>query len=279
VAAALREGRAVEPESYDCVTIFFSDIVGFTNISGILQPQEVCTFLLLLTSSAMHAVDFRLCHAQTVNTTIENCAALPQHQGVCTPGRNGKGISCGTALAMLAAVHLTYCRCALQVMDMLDRLYRLFDELTGKYGLFKVETIGDAYMTVGNLRTPQQDHAALVARFAIEAVQAADSVMIRSDDSTSGFLSIRAGIHSGPVVASVVGNMNPRYCLFGDTVNVASRMESSSLQNRIQLSKATAQLLVRQAPDLRRCVARRSGQQAIKGKGFMRTYWLHTKPV
>lgn len=76
---------------------------------------------------------------------------------------------------------------------MLDRLYRLFDELTGKYGLFKVETIGDAYMTVGNLRTPQQDHAALVARFAIEAVQAANGVMIRSDDSTSGFLSIRAG--------------------------------------------------------------------------------------
>lgn len=80
-----------------------------------------------------------------------------------------------------------------QVMEMLDRLYRLFDELTQKYNLFKVETIGDAYMTVANLRCPQQDHAALVARFAIEAVQAANSVMIRSDDSTSGFLSIRAG--------------------------------------------------------------------------------------
>lgn len=88
---------------------------------------------------------------------------------------------------------------------MLDRLYRLFDELTGKYSLFKVETIGDAYMTVGNLRTPQQDHAALVARFAIEAVQAANSVMIRSDDSTSGFLSIRAGSNVLLCVQSLAG--------------------------------------------------------------------------
>ena len=73
MAAALRDGRAVEPESYDCVTIFFSDIVGFTNISGILQPQEVSTFPLLLTSSAMHAVDFDPC-SQTVNSTAANGA-------------------------------------------------------------------------------------------------------------------------------------------------------------------------------------------------------------
>ena len=92
---------------------------------------------------------------------------------------------------------------------MLDRLYRAFDELTLKYSLFKVETIGDAYMTVGNLRMPQQDHAALVANFAIEAVQAANSVMIRSDDSSSGFLSIRAG--TGPVAFACLASLQARH--------------------------------------------------------------------
>jgi len=109
VAAALREGRAVEPESYDCVTIFFSDIVGFTNISGILQPQEVCTFLLLLTSSAMHANNFGTCCSQTVNSTAGNGAALPHNQGEFGPGKNRKVISCGSALATLAAVHPNCC--------------------------------------------------------------------------------------------------------------------------------------------------------------------------
>ncbi len=99
----------MEPESYDCVTIFFSDIVGFTNISGILQPQEVSTFLLLLTSSAMHAVDFGSCCSQTVSSTAGNGAALPHNQGEFVPGKNSKGISCSSALAILAAVHPNCC--------------------------------------------------------------------------------------------------------------------------------------------------------------------------
>ena len=85
----------MEPESYDCVTIFFSDIVGFTNISGILQPQEVSTFLLLLTSSAMHAVDFGPCCSQMLNSTAANGTALPHKQGVFVPGKTSKRISCG----------------------------------------------------------------------------------------------------------------------------------------------------------------------------------------
>ncbi|KAK9804006.1 hypothetical protein WJX72_012484 [[Myrmecia] bisecta] len=200
VSAALREGRPVEPEAYDCVTIFFSDIVGFTNISGALLPH--------------------------------------------------------------------------QVMAMLDRLYKQFDALTKKYELFKVETIGDAYMVVSNLRQPQADHAVRVAEFALDAIDIANQTPVHADRPDSDMLHIRVGFHSGPVVASVVGNVNPRYCLFGDTVNIASRMESTSLADRIHMSAAAAQLLLSQAPQYAGRVVQRAREQTIKGKGAMRTYWL-----
>eukprot|EP00934_Nitzschia_sp_Nitz4_P006661 Nitzschia sp. Nitz4//scaffold85_size83877//9444//12857//NITZ4_005217-RA/size83877-processed-gene-0.133-mRNA-1//-1//CDS//3329559101//6651//frame0 len=203
VAEALRDGRTVEPEHKDCITLFFSDIVGFTDMSAQLEPGKV--------------------------------AAL------------------------------------------LDRLYNTFDDLSSKYDVFKVETIGDAYMACTNLVKDQTvDHAKRVAMFAIEAVEAASATLIDVDNPDFGTVNLRVGFHSGPVVADVVGNRNPRYCLFGDTVNTASRMESTSEKNRIQCSKRAYDLLAEQMPEL---PMNPRGKIKIKGKGEMVTFWVNEKPV
>ncbi|XP_054158024.1 receptor-type guanylate cyclase Gyc76C-like isoform X2 [Oppia nitens] len=195
VAAQLMRDEPVMPESYDAVTIFFSDIVGFTSMSADSTPMQVVTFL--------------------------------------------------------------------------NDLYTLFDSIICNYEVYKVETIGDAYMVVSGLPIRIGDaHAAEIASMALEMLESVKSFKIRHrpDD----LLQLRIGIHTGPVVAGVVGRTMPRYCLFGDTVNTASRMESNGEALKIHISPQCRDYLVR----LGGYVIEDRGFVTMKGKGQVLTYWL-----
>ncbi|XP_064603805.1 LOW QUALITY PROTEIN: atrial natriuretic peptide receptor 1-like [Liolophura sinensis] len=195
VVDQLRVNNCVQAEHFDQVTIFFSDVVGFTDLSSVSTP--------------------------------------------------------------------------LQVVDLLNNLYSLFDSWIDQYDVYKVETIGDAYMVVSGL--PERNgerHVIEICSMSLDIVQSVQHFTIPHLPQQK--LRIRIGIHSGPCVAGVVGVKMPRYCLFGDTVNTASRMESSGVAQQIHISEATKTLL--DSVGGYQCVLR--GDVNIKGKGIMRTYWL-----
>lgn len=101
---------------------------------------------------------------------------------------------------------------------------RSFDQLALKHGVFKIETIGDAFMCCTGYPDPQPDFVARMARFSIDAVNAAHEVLILEEDPSMGAIDIRVGFHVGSAVVSVIGSSRPRLCFFGDMVNTASRM-------------------------------------------------------
>nr|KAF6373809.1 guanylate cyclase 2C [Pipistrellus kuhlii] len=196
VVKSLKEKGIVEPELYEEVTIYFSDIVGFTTICKYSTPMEV--------------------------------------------------------------------------VDMLNDIYKSFDHILDHHDVYKVETIGDAYMVASGL--PKRNgnrHAVDIAKMALDILSFMGTFELEHLPGLP--IWIRIGIHSGPCAAGVVGIKMPRYCLFGDTVNTASRMESTGLPLRIHVSGSTIAILRRTECQFLYEVR---GETYLKGKGTETTYWL-----
>nr|AUF74469.1 opsin-GC isoform 2 [Allomyces reticulatus] len=151
------------------------------------------------------------------------------------------------------------------MMKTLNMLWLEYDAIAKKWGIYKVETIGDAYLGVAGAPERVTDHADRAVNFAIDIMD-----MIKTFKSATGeSINIRIGLHSGPVTAGVLGDLNPHWCLVGDTVNTASRMESTSKAGHIHISEETYKKIkdhgfVTQALDV----------MDVKGKGKMQTYWV-----
>jgi len=151
-----------------------------------------------------------------------------------------------------------------------DYYFSKFDEIMEKYGLEKIKTIGDAYMCAGGLPFPSDDHAEkmiLAAQDIIDFVKASREM----DTNIAMPLDIRIGINTGPVVAGVVGTKKFSYDIWGDTVNVASRMESNSEPGRINISENTYELI----KDKFQCTYR--GELEVKNRGSLKMYFVNGK--
>jgi class 3 adenylate cyclase len=153
------------------------------------------------------------------------------------------------------------------LVSMLNGIFVAFDTIVEKHGIEKIKTIGDCYMMVGGLPNHRDDHAHVVAEAAIEMVDALADLNKKNGTE----LAMRIGIHSGPVVAGVIGKIKFTYDLWGDTVNVASRMESSGLPGRIHLSEQTKATL-----DSNFSLEER-GMVECKGLGQVKTFFLNGK--
>jgi adenylate cyclase len=154
---------------------------------------------------------------------------------------------------------------AREVVGLLDRLFTSFDELVDRYEVEKIKTIGDCYMVAAGVPRQRPDHAHALAALALELRECAKSCL---PDGTDHDLRLRIGISSGPVVAGVIGRRRFLYDLWGDTVNMASRMESHGTPDTIQITRTTFELL---RDDF---VLEPIGLVDVKGKGAIETWRL-----
>uniref|UniRef100_A0A914XKG5 guanylate cyclase n=1 Tax=Plectus sambesii TaxID=2011161 RepID=A0A914XKG5_9BILA len=167
---------------------------------------------------------------------------------------------------------LTQKMAAADVVNLLNNIYSHFDELVDRHGVYKVETIGESYMISAGIPYRTEFHAEFIGDAALDMVATIKSADIDTG-SKSKKVAMKIGVYSGPCVGGIVGKRAPRYCLFGDAVNCASRMESHNKQPlTIQIGPLTKECLERAAPG--KFKFKHRGMITLKGKGEMKAYGL-----
>jgi class 3 adenylate cyclase len=154
------------------------------------------------------------------------------------------------------------------MLNTLNNLWIEYDSIAKKWGVYKVETIGDAYLGVTGCPNPSKsgNAAADAVNFSIDIIE-----MIKTFKTVMGDpIQIRIGLNSGPITAGILGELNPHWCIVGDTVNTASRMESTSKAMQIHISEST----YKQIKD-KNFILSEPDTMTVKGKGTMTTYWVH----
>ena len=157
----------------------------------------------------------------------------------------------------------------IELVELLNKIFSAFDALVEQHDVEKVKTIGDAYMAVAGVPTAKPDHVAAIADMALDMHRAIANFQTK----TGAPIYLRVGIHTGPVVAGIIGNRRFNYDLWGDTVNVASRMESQGEVGRTQVTQAVYEQLQTHY------VFAERGAIEVKGKGAMQTYWLLDRAI
>ncbi|KAJ3412237.1 Guanylate cyclase 2G [Chytridiales sp. JEL 0842] len=153
-----------------------------------------------------------------------------------------------------------------QMMATLNKLWGEYDIICKRWGIYKVETIGDAFLGVVGAPNRVPDHAERAANFAIDVLEMAKKFRTITGEE----IQTRVGLNSGPITAGILGESNPHWCIVGDTVNTASRMESTSKAFRIHISESTYKLIKD-----KRFLISEPDVMNVKGKGQMTTYWIN----
>ena len=275
VRRLLESNLPVPTELFPCVTIFFSDIKDFTSIASVMQPAAVKNmldklYIFMDTKAEEHDI-------HKLETIGDGTAFSPLSSPLCFLWTCQFLCLCflQPPLALhVPAVH-AYQRCPrLPPVVLRDcqgqlGLRRLFHQVDNLH----VSVAG--FVAVTNVMKKQPDHAPRMAAFALDVLQGLSSIPINPDNPDGRTLELRVGLHSGEVAAGVVGVKNLRYCLFGHSINITSRMESSGEPGKIQMT-AEAASLIRDTASLKHRVVRRPGSVDVKGQGKMYTYWLLT---